>query len=104
MVGFTCCGEMGELTPPDNCAVPSATVIACPPTTTFASTGEGGSPPPTKIEDRAASAPISPDALNRFTQYPRASPSEVEHVPSAAGIARCLDKAPCPATMMAELT
>src|SRR5882724_317854 len=109
MVGFTCCGEMGELATPDNCAVPRVTVIACPPTTTFASTGEGGRPPPVNVLDRAPPhdipfAAMPPDALNRLSQYPRASPSEVEHEPCAAGMGLLVENATIPAAMMAELT
>ena len=50
-----------------------ATVIACPPTTTFAMTGEGGKPPPTNTPDRepphdAPDTPMPPEALNRLSQ------------------------------------
>ena len=58
---------------PTNRDVPKVTVSDTPFTTTFASTGEGGRPPPVNMEARAPphvapGTPMAPDALNKFTQ------------------------------------
>jgi hypothetical protein len=58
---------------PPNWEVPKVTVVDTPFTTTVASTGEGGKPPPVNMEARAPpqvepDTPMAPDALNKFTQ------------------------------------
>ncbi len=63
---------MGELTAPLFCVAPITTVFCAPFTGTKPNTGEGGKPPPTKVEERVppqpVDVPIAPEALNKFNQ------------------------------------
>src|SRR5512140_1347059 len=108
IAGLTSCGEMGEFAPPPRWGAPMTTVVSLPPTGTVASTGEGGKPPPTKIDDRLppqeAVTPMEPDPLNRLTKYPRASPNVVAHVPAAAGMGRFVLKVTMPPAIRADVT
>src|SRR6185295_646093 len=68
--GRTRCDSIGELGSPVFCTAPITTVRSSPPMGTVASTGDGGRPPPTKVDERvppqAPVTPIAPEALSRF--------------------------------------
>src|ERR1700693_4074553 len=102
------CAPITELGPPFFWIAPSNTVWVCPATTTFARTGEGGNPPPVKVDDwsppQLPVTPMAPEPLNIFTIYPRASPSSVVHVPATAGIGRLVLQLTPPPAMMADVT
>lgn len=84
------------------------TVTGLPPMGTVPITGEGGNPPPVKVDDRTPPqepvTPMAPDPLNRLTQYPRASPKVVAQVPAAAGIGRLVLNVTMPPAMIADVT
>ena len=80
-----------------------------PLTGTEATTGDGGSPPPTNGASRAPphAVPVAvmpPEALKRFTRYPLAAPSMVAQLPCVWGMGRLVLKATIPAAMIAEVT
>src|SRR4029077_7020236 len=79
-----------------------------PLTSTVASTGDGGSPPPMKVADwsppQLPVTPMEPEPLNRLTKYPRASPSAVLQVPAVAAIARLVLKGNIPPAIAADVT
>lgn len=70
-LGVICCGEIAVLAPPDFCAVPIITMVGLPSIGTVTNTGDGGNPPPTKIEDRlpphTPDTPMLPEALKSDT-------------------------------------
>src|SRR5687768_10866365 len=96
IVGLTCCAPIEELAPPLRCAPPKSTLVGLPLIGRIAVTGDGGSPPPVKMDEREPPqmpcVPIAPEALRRFSTYPRASPRFAVHMPAAAGCARLVLK------------
>src|SRR5687768_9237649 len=77
-------------------------------TGTVPTTGEGGMPPPVKTPERSPPqmepVPITPEALNRFTAYPRASPRLVAQVPGTVGSGRLVLKKMVPPKITDEVT
>ena len=68
----TCWLWTPALAPPPRFTTPMPTIMTCPSTSTLATTGDGGRPPPANIPDRpppqlCGCTPITPDAFKRFT-------------------------------------
>ena len=108
IAGVTDCGAIILFAPPFLCTAPITTGVATPFTGTIPKIGEGGSPPPMKVSDLSPpQEPVTltaPDPLNRFTQYPLASPNSVVQLPAAGDIGRLVLKATNPEAMTAEVT
>ena len=103
-------GLIGELLVPSRCTAPISTAVGWPSIGTIPITGEGGNPPPAKIDDRSPpqealfGAAIDPEALNKLTKYPRASPSTLPHDCAEAGNGRLVLNVTMPATMTELVT
>src|SRR5207244_7931597 len=92
-----CCAPIGEPPPVLRSMPPMSTLMLFVPppgrfTGTVPTTGDGGMPPPVKTPERvpphSAPLPITPEALSRFTAWPRASPRFVAHVPGTVATGR----------------